>query len=843
MKCSKRMISFIMVFYIMIGTMILTHGVEMSAKQKLLSHDNIFKGNELNTNEANNFLVINELKVNIPEDEHVYQYIELRGTPRAKIENMYLLVIDGDEDEEGTIDFVQDLNGQVLGENGLILIKNKDTYIDASTQSTIINNDLIKTYNDDEHKDGIIEHDAITFMLLETKNKLYSGVDLDMDNDGQLELPEDAKIIDSLGWLDGGDGKCYSNVVLEQSASDPDAATRFYNDVTPMNIRAWANGDIYEDPSFEDEELPMELRYDPNEASSNLPPNAKLSPGEHNFINAPFVLINELSIANNNEYIELFSNGFTKLEDVYIVVVEKYTNGRIKYVKDLTGTSFNRSGYLIIQNEEAKLSVPTDTVEIVKSEKDFLPDDGGDILLVYSPHKPLVAGMDIDMDDDMRIDLFGEISQVLDSISYGIKKDNAYGDCILEQKIMGASRYRGYRVVGKASWIYGEVDGLKYLGDNLSPQYARLTPGDVNIADTTAYLVKPLLETARTTEIPPDADDIAYWLHPLDTTKSLVIGTQKEAGYSIYDTRGNTLADVNPGDVRYNNVDVLYDFNLNGEKIDIAVFTDRIKDKFAIYKIIEKAPYLINLTDENAPKLFGGEEGEDTAYGSALYTSPITGKSYGFATQNGTYHVGQFEFIVNGQKVSWRKVRDIILGDGDDDDHAEGMSVDPEYGTIYIGQENVGVYKTSAEANGPTELTEDDMIAKEGDYNLRKDIEGITIYYKGNGAGYILISSQGNSTFSVFDRQTNDFLLSFAVVDSGNSIDGAKDTDSLDVLSTPFGELFKKGILIVQDGQDTSNDPTDIGTNFKWIRWEDIVKETGLDIDTIYNPRKPKNRR
>jgi myo-inositol-hexaphosphate 3-phosphohydrolase len=354
--------------------------------------------------------------------------------------------------------------------------------------------------------------------------------------------------------------------------------------------------------------------------------------------------------------------------------------------------------------------------------------------------------------------------------------------------------------------------------------------------------VSPVLETARTTQIPPDADDPSFWHNDADPLKSLVIATQKEAGYSIYDVNGATLADVKPGDIRYNNVDIIYGFTLGGNTVDLAVFTDRMYDRFAIYTISAEAPYLTDVTDAASPALFGGDPGDDTAYGLAVYESPSTGKFYAFATQAGTWFVKQFELAETGGKIGWTLVRTISLEAGDDDEQAEGMVVDQEYGIAYICQEEGGVYKVTAEPAGDIALGEDDMLAEEGDYNLVEDIEGVGMYYKSDGTGYVIVSSQGSNTFGVFDRVSGDFINSFSVIDNGEGVDGSQDCDGLDIMNMPFGTLFPSGIIIVQDGQDYNHDTNDYSTNFKWIKWDDVAAELGLDTDTAYDPRNPVNR-
>jgi len=75
-------------------------------------------------------------------------------------------------------------------------------------------------------------------------------------------------------------------------------------------------------------------------------------------------------------------------------------------------------------------------------------------------------------------------------------------------------------------------------------------------------------------------------------------------------------------------------------------------------------------------------------------------------------------------------------------------------------------------------------------------------------------------------------------------IDGTQHTDSIDVTNIPISDKFPYGAFIAQDGTDTATDPDDVGTNFKWVRWEEIDAALGDSISgSTYDPRSPKNRR
>ena len=96
--------------------------------------------------------------------------------------------------------------------------------------------------------------------------------------------------------------------------------------------------------------------------------------------------------------------------------------------------------------------------------------------------------------------------------------------------------------------------------------------------------------TAETIDRKPagtnDADDPSFWVHPSDPSKSLVIGTVKEAGVDVYRTDGSLVQTVPiPSGSRYNNIEVLYGINLGGTTRDLAVLSDRGTDKLHIFAI------------------------------------------------------------------------------------------------------------------------------------------------------------------------------------------------------------------------------------------------------------------
>ncbi|MEB3310093.1 MAG: phytase [Snowella sp.] len=389
--------------------------------------------------------------------------------------------------------------------------------------------------------------------------------------------------------------------------------------------------------------------------------------------------------------------------------------------------------------------------------------------------------------------------------------------------------------------------------------------------------VLPTVETpytiddgSGTTPLIGDSDDPAVWIDPTDSGNSLIIGTLKDGGLAVFSLEGEVLQTVTPvdmlgagaefGDLRYNNVDVLYNFQLGAETVDIAVVSDRANDTLNIFKINPATHQLESITAptllNDAFSIFGVDDGEMTAYGLAAYKSPVTGKSYVFVTQAGGNKIAQLELqSAASGTISASVVRTIELpiatGDDPEDYQSEAIAVDQEKGIVYLAVEGkIGIVKFAAEPNDSNQIT---VVRPVGSPELVPDLEGLAIYYGPNGTGYLVASSQGDSTYAVYSREENNtYLGSFVVGDNtALGIDQANETDGLEIINVPLGSAFPFGALLVQDG---ANEPQNVvknddelennATNFKFIPWESVANafQTPLLIDTTsYNPRTSNN--
>ncbi|WP_316817007.1 phytase [Pedobacter nyackensis] len=306
-----------------------------------------------------------------------------------------------------------------------------------------------------------------------------------------------------------------------------------------------------------------------------------------------------------------------------------------------------------------------------------------------------------------------------------------------------------------------------------------------------------------------DSDDPAIWVNPADSSKSLIIGTDKDenGGLYVFDLQGKIIKEKTvKGLKRPNNVDIAYGLKLGGQKVDIAVATERMTHKLRVFSIPDMQPI-----DNGGLPVFEGERGEmyRDLMGVALYTAP-QGQIYAIAGRktgptDGSY-LWQYLLEDDGTgKLKATLVRKFGKYSGKKE--IEAIAVDNELGYIYYSDEQFGVRKYYADpAKGNQELA---LFETPG---FKEDNEGISIYKTSDSTGYILVSDQSANQFQVFSREgTNQNphqhkLITSIPVSTNNS-------DGSDIHSKALNGDFKHGIFVAM-----SDDKT-----FQLYRWEDIA--------------------
>lgn len=309
-----------------------------------------------------------------------------------------------------------------------------------------------------------------------------------------------------------------------------------------------------------------------------------------------------------------------------------------------------------------------------------------------------------------------------------------------------------------------------------------------------------------------DTDDMCIWIHPTDPSLSTIIAADKSARIIVvYDLSGDVLQTFSvlrtetaleqPG-----NIDLRYGFPLGDELIDIVAFNQRSGSTLRSIHV-----YMVDPETRLLSRIDDGNIATHRNYGMCLYKSPSTGKFYAFATSEKREGVEQYELFDNGDgQITGTRVRSW------DQEKCEGAVADDELGYVYICEESSGAWRYDAEPDASTEGTH---IAVVGENGFEPDAEGVTIYYAADGRGYIIVSSQGSNSFLVYNRQPpHEYIKTF-------SVEGARDTDGIDVTNVDLGPDFPYGIFVCH----TRGDPAHALVS----AYEDL----GLTVDTTYDPR------
>ena len=317
--------------------------------------------------------------------------------------------------------------------------------------------------------------------------------------------------------------------------------------------------------------------------------------------------------------------------------------------------------------------------------------------------------------------------------------------------------------------------------------------------------VKPVVQTEVVMSQGDAADDPAIWVHPQTPALSRVLGTNKQQGLEVYDLQGKRVQHLPVG--RLNNVDVRPGFELGGRTVDLAVASNRDHNSLSVFSI-DRATGTVQAAGEIATPV-------TDIYGLCLFKAP-SGEIYSFANdKDGTFV--QHRLYAKGDKVEGELVRQFKVAT-----QPEGCVADDRNQRLFIGEEDVAVWAVDARPDQPATLT---SVIKVGG-PVHDDIEGMGLYQTEKD-NYLVISSQGNDSYVVVDAEPPYALRgAFRVgVNAAAGIDGASETDGLEVTSANLGGPWHKGMLVVQDGRKRMPEQAQ---NFKYIPWAEVAKALHL---------------
>ncbi|MFT3922972.1 MAG: phytase [Myxococcales bacterium] len=339
-----------------------------------------------------------------------------------------------------------------------------------------------------------------------------------------------------------------------------------------------------------------------------------------------------------------------------------------------------------------------------------------------------------------------------------------------------------------------------------------LAVSDSDCGESVAFevtCVQPVTQVYATAETVPvahagdAADDPAIWVHPSDPSLSVVIGTDKSAGggLGVYGLDGSLIQTVTAGEL--NNVDLRTGFSLAGASTTLVTAGNRTNNTIAIYSLDASTRRLTDVAEGPIQTL--------ATYGSCMYHSAVSGKFYYFVDSKAG-KIEQWELAESSSapgKVTATKVRELKQLSS----QPEACVADDATGKLYVGEEDVGIWKFDAEP-GVTSGSgwAGELIQAVGDH-LVADVEGVAVVATGATSGYILSSNQGDSTYAVFDREPpHAFIKTFRIETGESCIDGVTGSDGIEATSANLGPAYPHGLFVTQD------DTNDVGgQNFKLV--------------------------
>jgi 3-phytase len=345
------------------------------------------------------------------------------------------------------------------------------------------------------------------------------------------------------------------------------------------------------------------------------------------------------------------------------------------------------------------------------------------------------------------------------------------------------------------------------------PQLADAAPAGTGPVVTA--VVPARVETVVTDNPTVDADDPVLWADPADPARALWFGTDKSKGLYVHGLDGRVRQFFPDGPM--NNVD-LRPFAIAGRPMVLVAAAER--DRFGIMTW-----------------RFDPAELKVERWGF-LPTDRSFGEPYGFCmgqwqgetflianNKDGAIRAFAISEAANGAPAM-REVHRWKLAS-----QTEGCVVDDATGDLYVGEEDVGIWRMSLARPAEAPVT----IAAVDNRILVADVEGLTIIRDG-GRSFLIASSQGDSAYAVFERTGGGhrFVGRFRI--AGGGIDPVTQTDGISAWSGPIG-AFPEGAIAVHDhcdGEGPADPPASVcdsdakQQNYKLVDWRDVKRALGI---------------
>ncbi len=301
---------------------------------------------------------------------------------------------------------------------------------------------------------------------------------------------------------------------------------------------------------------------------------------------------------------------------------------------------------------------------------------------------------------------------------------------------------------------------------------------------------RPTLQPTAQTESPDlgSATDGAFWT--LDD-RIFLLAAEGEGGLNVYATDGSRLS-AQPG-VTAGMVEVLRDGQAEPR---LAMVYDLASSQLSPWRISDTSGSLEALPAEPLPV-------NDELTGLCSFRSRLSGSWYLYGTTDeGLLH--HWELYHSDDRWQARLLRTIPAGKG-----AGFCAVDPNDAQVYVGDEELGIWRFGAEPEADTTRELVDLVAPRG--QLGEEIKGVSIYSVRPDLAYLLVADAGEGYLSVYTLPDGE---SVGALD----IEGLSEAEGMAVLSTTGG-----GWLAIAD-----EDQSDGASEYKIVPWSAVASALGL---------------
>ncbi|QVL57313.1 MAG: phytase [Simkaniaceae bacterium] len=311
---------------------------------------------------------------------------------------------------------------------------------------------------------------------------------------------------------------------------------------------------------------------------------------------------------------------------------------------------------------------------------------------------------------------------------------------------------------------------------------------------------------AETASVPGKADEVGIWVDRHEPIRSVIIGNDKApmGALYVYDLRGN-FVHRSPYLNEPVGVSVRYDIPLStGKTVDVVVCGLRSTNQIKVFSIDPKTRELADITTEG-----GISSGFDRdTYGICLYKRVGDGQLFAFVSRKETDDIHQVLLQDDGTgKIKGTLIR--RFGHKEQKSFVEGMVADDEYGYLYCSDERNAILKYHAD---PT-IKKDPFIQAFGLADgIRGDREGLALYKVAKGQGYLVVSSQGDSSFKIYQRAGNNKFVKTV------ALHGVWKTDGIAITSQSIPPYYPTGVFAAH------NDKENNFALFDWYSFSRIKK-------------------